>query len=190
MANIRKNALGAVGEHQTLSRLLLLGYQAAITNMSVKNTANTDILCRDSKGDFAAIQVKTTSADSFNTGITHKEFYDDNGNIDLIKGKKYLEEKIVGPWVMVQVVGSDSCPSFKFFVFSRKQIIEMIYSNEEWYLTGFPNRTHPPKGTGTIYIYIDWLYGNDIAANKNHIAWSSPLKTVPFENSWNHLWID
>ena len=91
---------------------------------------------------------------------------------------------------MVQVGGTDSCPSFKFFVFSRKQIIEMIYSNEEWYLTGFPNRTNPPKGTGTIYIYIDWLYGNDIAANKNHISWSSPLKTVPFENSWNHLWID
>ena len=91
---------------------------------------------------------------------------------------------------MVQVGGTDTCPTFKFFVFSRKQIIEMIYSNEVRYLTGFPNRTNPPKGTGTIYIYINWLYGNDIAANKNHIAWSSPFKTIPFENSWGHLWID
>ncbi len=37
MANIKRNNLGAIGEHQVLSRLLLLGYLAAITNMSVDN---------------------------------------------------------------------------------------------------------------------------------------------------------
>ena len=56
MIDINNNALGAVGEHQTLSRLLLLGYQAAITNLSVKNDESADILCRDTKGKFVAIQ--------------------------------------------------------------------------------------------------------------------------------------
>lgn len=68
MSKIENNALGAVGEHQTLSRLLLMGYQAAITNLSIENATNTDILCRDDKGRFAAIQVKTTCKNSFLTG--------------------------------------------------------------------------------------------------------------------------
>lgn len=44
MANLPTYVLGAIGEHQVLSRLLLLGYNAAITNLSVENTESTDIL--------------------------------------------------------------------------------------------------------------------------------------------------
>lgn len=66
MANINRNNLGAIGEHQVLSRLLLLGYQAAITNMSVDNMENIDIFCRDSQNRYAAIQVKTTLANDIN----------------------------------------------------------------------------------------------------------------------------
>lgn len=137
MANLPTYVLGAIGEHQTLSRLLLLGYSAAITNLSVENAESTDILCRDSKGCFCAIQVKTTSEDNWKTGISHKEFYDDKGQIDLAKGRKFLESKVVGPWVFVQVGGSAVDPTFKFFVLSRTEVINMIYSNEEWYLTGY-----------------------------------------------------
>lgn len=137
MSKIENNALGAVGEHQALSRLLLFGYQAAITNLSIENAANTDILCRNADGRFAAIQVKTTRKDSFLIGISHSKFYDQDGNVDMAKGRKFLETKIVGPWVMVHVGGSEECPTFKFFVLSRTQIIDLIYSNEEWYLTGY-----------------------------------------------------
>lgn len=152
MANLPTYILGAIGEHQTLSRLLLLGYNAAITNLSVENTESTDILCRDSKGRFCAIQVKTTSEDNWKTGISHKEFYDDKGNIDLAKGRKFLENKVVGPWVFVQVGGTSIIPTFKFFVLSRSEVIDMIYSNEEWYLTGY-NRKKPLKGTAR-FIYM------------------------------------
>lgn len=189
MTKIENNALGAVGEHQTLSRLLLLGYQAAITNLSVENAANTDILCRDDKGRFAAIQVKTTAKDSFFTGIHHREFYDASGNIDMAKGRKFLESKIVGPWVMVQKSGPDNLPSFKFFVLSRSQMIELIYSNEEWYLKGF-NRTRLPQSSGSINIYAVWLLGKGIPANSNHIEWVNPLANDIFEDAWHHLWID
>lgn len=85
MATLPTYVLGAIGEHQTLSRLLLLGYNTAITNLSVENTESTDILCRDRKGHFCAIQVKTTSEDNWKTGISHKEFYDEYGQIDLQK---------------------------------------------------------------------------------------------------------
>lgn len=96
MANLPTYVLGAIGEHQTLSRLLLLGYNATITNLSVENTESTDILCRDSKGRFCAIQVKTTSEENWKTGISNKEFYEDKGQIDFAKGRKILENKVVG----------------------------------------------------------------------------------------------
>lgn len=72
----------------------LLGYNAAITNLSVENTESTDILCRDRKGRFCAIQVKTTFEDNWKTGIYHKEFYDDKGQVNLAKGRNFLETKL------------------------------------------------------------------------------------------------
>ena len=189
MANINKNNLGAIGEHQVLSRLLLLGYQAAITNMSVDNMENIDIFCRDSQNRYAAIQVKTTLANEINVGIAHRKFFDDNGNIDLIAGLKYLESKIVGPWVMVQVSGAETDPLFKFFIMSRKQVIEMIYDSERWYLTDF-NRKNPLNGNGGIYLPIPWLYGNGVTANNNHKEWINPFNGHSFENQWQNLWLD
>lgn len=189
MIDIQDNALGAVGEHQTLSRLLLLGYQAAITNLSVKNNEATDILCRDAQGGFVAIQVKTTKGNSITAGFTHKDFYDDNGNLDFIKGKAFLQKKIVGPWVLVQIGGSTVFPTFKFFILSPSQIQELIFDSEKWYLTGF-SRANLPKGSGKICIPIPWLYGYGIPANSNHIEWNNPFSCVKFEDAWHNLWID
>lgn len=189
MAQIQKNSIGAVGEHQTLSRLLLLGYQAAITNLSVQNTESTDILCRDDKGRFAAIQVKTTLDNSFQTGISHKVFFDEQGNLDLAKGRKSLEKKIVGPWVLVQVGGTQVCPTFNFFVLSRLQVIELIYSNEVWYLTRF-NRKSPLKGNGPVCLYAAWLQGHGVPANANHQEWVNPFAQLSMAEAWHNLWID
>lgn len=189
MANINRNNLGAIGEHQVLSRLLLLGYQAAITNMSVNNMENIDILCRDSNNHYAAIQVKTTMANDFNVGICHKRFFDEQGKIDLATGLKYLESKIVGPWVMVQINGTDMNPIFKFFVMSRKQVIKMIYESEKWYLTDF-NRKKPVSGNGGIYLSVYWLNGHGVPANNTHKEWINPFTGHNFENQWKNLWID
>jgi hypothetical protein len=189
MANINKRNLGAVGEFQVLSRLLLLGYQAAITNMTVYNMENIDIFCRNSKNCFAAIQVKTTKTNSINVGITHSKFLDNNGNTDLAAGLSYLESKIVGPWVMVQVRGSEDNPIFKFFIMSRKQVINMICDSERWYLSDF-NRKKPLNGSGGIYLSIPWLYGNGVQANSNHKEWMNPFAGNSFENQWQNLWID
>lgn len=191
MTKLSTNVLGAIGEHQTLSRLLYLGHNAAITNLSVENTKSTDILCRDDKGRYCAIQVKTTAEDIWKTGIYHKDFYDDKGQIDLTKGRKFLENNIVGPWVFVQAGGSPVYPTFKFFILSRSEVIDMLYSNEEWYLTGF-NRKTPPKGNGIICLYEAWFHGLGIPANRNHIEWVNPFSgpQYQFENAWHNLWID
>lgn len=191
MIDLPTYVLGAIGEHQTLSRLLLLRYSAAITNLSVENDESTDILCRDSKGRFCAIQVKTTTKDNWITGISHKEFFDDNGQIDLVKGRKFLENKIVGPWVFVHVGGSSVYPEFNFFVLSRSEVIELIFSNEKWYLTGY-NRKKPLKGSGPICLYADWFRGKGVQANRNHIEWVNPFNSTDykFEEAWHNLWID
>ncbi len=191
MIDLPTYVLGAIGEHQTLSRLLLLRYSAAITNLSVENTESTDILCHDSKGRFCAIQVKTTTKDNWITGISHKEFFDDNGQIDLVKGRKFLENKIVGPWVFVHVGGSSVFPEFNFFVLSRSEVIELIFSNEKWYLTGY-NRKKPLKGYGPICLYADWFRGKGVQANRNHIEWVNPFNSTDykFEEAWHNLWID
>lgn len=190
MSHLPTYVLGAIGEHQVLSRLLLLGHRAAITNLSVENTESTDILCRDDKGRLCAIQVKTTAQNNWKTGISHKEFYDANGNIDVTKGREYLERKIIGPWVFVQVDSQREYPTFKFFVLSRSKVIELIYSNEEWYITGF-NRDKPLK-PGPICLYVAWFYGHGIAANRNHIEWVNPFSSseCKFEEAWDNLWID
>lgn len=191
MIDLPTYVLGAIGEHQTLSRLLLLRYSAAITNLSVENAESTDILCRDSKGRFCAIQVKTTTKDNWITGISHKEFFDDNGQIDLVKGRKFLENKIVGPWVFVHVGGSSVFPEFNFFVLSRSEVIELIFSNEKWYLTGY-NRKKPLKGSGPICLYADWFRGKGVQANRNHIEWVNPFNSTDykFEEARHNLWID
>lgn len=170
---------------------MLLRYSAAITNLSVENAESTDILCRDSKGRFCAIQVKTTTKDNWITGISHKEFFDDNGQIDLVKGRKFLENKIVGPWVFVHVGGSSVFPEFNFFVLSRSEVIELIFSNEKWYLTGY-NRKKPLKGSGPICLYADWFRGKGVQANRNHIEWVNPFNSTDykFEEAWHNLWID
>lgn len=191
MIDLPTYVLGAIGEHQTLSRLLLLRYSAAITNLSVENAESTDILCRDFKGRFCAIQVKTTTKDNWITGISHKEFFDDYGQIDLVKGRKFLENKIVGPWVFVHVGGSSVFPEFNFFVLSRSEVIELIFSNEKWYLTGY-NRKKPLKGSGPICLYADWFRGKGVQANRNHIEWVNPFNSTDykFEEAWHNLWID
>ncbi len=189
MGTITKINLGAVGEHQVISRLLLMGYHAAILNMAVNNFKNVDIFCENDNNQHAAIQVKTTRSNSFNLGITHKEFFDVNGNVDLAKGLKYLEKKIVGPWVFVQLIGTDEDPQFKFFILSREQMIKMTYDSEKWYLTAF-EREHQLKETGGIFLSVSWLHGEGMAANTKRPGWLNPFSGIDFEEEWPNLWVE
>ena len=190
MANISKNNLGAIGDYQVLSRLLLLGYQAANINMAVNNMKNVDLFCQDSTGRYTAIQVKTTRAKDFNVGITHDKFYDSNGNIDLAAGLKYLETKITCPWVMVNVDGPELNPSYRFFILSRQQVIKMIYESEKWYLTDYFKRSKKLSGNGGIYLSQWWLLGHGVPANHNHKEWVNPFSGNSFEEQWQNLWIN
>lgn len=191
MKQLPSYILGAIGEHQVLSRLLYLGHSAAIVNLSVENAEGIDILCRNKDGKNCAVQVKTTAKNNWLTGISHKEFYDDNGNIDLAKGRLFLEKKIVGPWVFVHVGGNAVVPTFRFYVLSRSEVIEMIYSSEEWCLTGY-NRTKPLQGNGPVCIFQAWLCGFGVPANSRHIEWVNPFASQgsKFEEAWHKLWTD
>ena len=90
---------------------------------------------------------------------------------------------------MVQVSGSNTDPLFKFFIMSRKQVIEMIYDSERWYLTDFI-RKKPLSGNGGIYLSIPWLYGFGVSANNNHNEWINLYMGHSFENQWQNLWVD
>lgn len=93
--------------------------------------------------------------------------------------------------MFVQVGGPSVFPTFDFFVLSRSEVIEMIYSNEVWYLTGY-NRKKPFKGSGPICIYKPWLCGLGVPANSNHVEWVNPFASpeYKFDNAWYNLWID
>ena len=47
MKNISNQNKGAIGEYIVLSRLLLLGHDAAIANFTVNNVNGYDIFCRN-----------------------------------------------------------------------------------------------------------------------------------------------
>lgn len=188
MFELNNQNKAAIGESLVLAHLLLLGYDAAITNFTVKNSKSFDIFCREDKGNIVPIQVKTSSCQSFHIGMTHASFLDKNGKVDMINGRKAVEEKVICPWVFVDISGTPKDPKFRFFILSRKQIIDIICSSEEWYLTGFPNRKKILSLKGTVNIPLPWLEGKGVKANKNHIAWINPLQNEATENEWNNIW--
>ena len=190
MFNLNNQNKAAIGEAMVLARLLLLGYYATITNFTVKNSKSFDIFCRDdNSGKMVPVQVKTSTCQSFHVGMTHAPFFDSNGKVNISNGRKAVEEKVICPWIFVDITGTPKDPEFRFFILSRQQVIDIICSSEEWYLTGFPNRKKSLALNGTINIPLSWLEGEGVKANRNHIEWINPLSKIHMEDNWNNIWV-
>lgn len=184
-----KARLGAVGENQVVSMLMQHGWDAFNANCTIKNFKSIDVVCLNSglpespeiawKPRTALIQVKTSVQKNIPVGFNIKESLD----------KDLLEQQVKGPYVFVHTDASKELWSFRYFVISRQQFIELLYAAHEWYKNGYQREKdislESPAG-----MKVEWLEGKDEKETKNHIAFHNPLKGVSCEDAWENIWKD
>ena len=71
----------------------------------------------------ALIQVKTTKLKSFPLGFTIDECL----NID------FLKEHVIGPWVFIAIDSENDISTFRCYVLTRNQVIELAHKAHYWY---------------------------------------------------------
>jgi hypothetical protein len=183
---------GAIGEHLVAAHLLILGHDASITNFTVHNSKSFDLFCKRKGSDqIVAVQVKTTTYADFHTGLTHEPFFDEKGNVDMVKGRKYVEQKVTCPWVFVDISGTEAMPQIRYFVLSRQQVIDFICITEEWYLTWPDRAVKPLKHTGIILLPLKWFFNDHILekSSSRHQELINPFEHINFENAWDNIWL-
>lgn len=194
MVELSSQSKGAIAEHYVIMRLLARGYIASNINFTVKNSKWADILC--SKGFDAPIfiQVKSSfnNSRSFNIGMTHGDFCT-NGVFDDAKALRSLKEKIVCPWIFVNIDNSSEKPSFRTFILSKDQVIKLAFESEKWYINDVQHKNQLKPG-GNVAIVIEWLEGCDTPEKTTgvyrHKRFSNPFKPGEFEEAWHNLGLD
>lgn len=121
--------LGAIGESYVQMRLMQKGWDAFNANSTYNNYKLVDIIClkpEDAKmwkPRTALIQVKTTKLKSFPLGFTIDECL----NID------FLKEHVIGPWVFIAIDSENDISTFRCYVLTRNQVIELAHKAHYWY---------------------------------------------------------
>ena len=184
---MEKARLGAVGEHNVVSILMQKGWDAFNANCSIKNYKSIDIVCLDSdrsesiespwKPKTVLIQVKTCRQNNIPIGFNIKQCLD----------RVYLEQNVKGPYVFVFVKEEGDKYSFRYFILSRKQFIELAYSAHKHYDEGYKREKELNK-EALAGLKLKWLEGEGEKATGNHIAYNNPLNGVSCENCWNNIW--
>ena len=195
MVELSSQSKGAIAEHYVIMRLLARGYIASNINFTVKNSKWADILCsKDAFGALIPIQVKSSfnNARSFNIGMTHGDFCT-NGVFDDAKALRSLKEKIVCPWIFVNVDNTSDKPTFRTFILSKDQVIKLAFESEKWYINDVRHKK-PLQPGGTVAITLRWLEGLDTEEKKarayQHGRFSNPFTPKEFEEAWHNLGLD
>ena len=180
-----KARIGAVGENQVVSMLLQHGWDAFNANANIKNYKSIDIVCIKpnpnipSKPQLALVQVKTCFEKNIPIGFTIEQCLKEN----------YLEEHVMGPYVFVSASKSNGMWSFRYFIISRQQFIDLARAGHEWYVNGY-KREKPVSQKSPTGFNLTWLEGKAEEANKNRIAFDNPLCGVRLEDAWENIWKD
>ncbi|MBD5265800.1 MAG: hypothetical protein HDS44_02400 [Bacteroides sp.] len=114
-----------------------------------------------------------------------------DGSFNRAKGEKIAEEKVKCSWAFVECNGTELKPTFRIFILTKQQVIDMIVTSEEWYLTdcGQKNVTVSPKGD--IGLLINWLHGeSSIKRDNPSCIFNNPINGQIVENNWDNIWID
>lgn len=195
MIELSRQSKGAIAEHYVIMRLLARGYIASNINFTIKNSKWADILCsKDAFGSLISIQVKSSfnNARSFNIGLTHGDFCT-NGVFDDAKALNSLKEKIVCPWIFVNVGNTSDKPIFRTFILSKDQVIRLAFESEKWYINDVRHQK-PLQPSGKVTIVIGWLEGFDTPEKTTgayqHERFSNPFKPGEFEEAWHNLGLD
>lgn len=182
-----KARIGAIGENMVVAKLMQHEWDAFNANCTIKNYKSIDVVCLNSelkesdelwwKPQTALIQVKTSVQNNIPAGFSIDESLD----------KIMLEKMVKGPYVFVYITNKDNDFSFRYFVLSRKQFIELLYAGHYWYKNQW-RRDKEIKGYSPACLSIKWLSGEGDPETKRHEAFINPLKGKSCENCWENIW--
>ena len=195
MENLSRQSKGAIAEHYVVMRLLARGYIVANINCTVENNKAADIFCSKDSMNAIAIQVKSSFNDgkSFRIGLCHEDFCV-NGAFDEAKAMKSLEDKIVCPWIFVNVNTTSDIPTFRTFILKREHVIRLAFESEKWYVNEvFHAKPLNPKGS--VALVLGWIEGYDTPAatgkcRRDRFSNPFPNSQIKFEEAWDNLWSD
>ena len=179
-----KARIGSIGENLVVTQLMRQGWDAFNANCNIKNYKAIDVICIDSdsseskekwwKPKIALVQVKTCFQNNIPAGFTIEQTLD----------KDYLNKMVKGPYVFVYVQQENGNYSFRYFVISRKQFIELIHCAHVFY-DKIHNGTE--KKTAPAGLFVSWLEGKPLFAPKTPVDFGNPLKET-CENKWENIW--
>ena len=162
---------GKIGETAVMLELLKKGFNVININNSYPNYKNADLICMNANnGKSVMIQVKTGTTHNILTGFTSEL----DGTI------QKLEESIIGPWVFVYMP-DDKMSNMEFYILTREEVIELIYSSNKWYATEYYRKLKTKYPVG---VYVEWLDGGSSKATKLHPEYKSTLHQTSKDNWW------
>ena len=183
-----KARIGAIGENLVVAKLMQQGWDAFNANCTIKNYKSIDIVCLNAdlkengelwwKPKASLVQVETSVQTNIPTGFSIKE------TLDL----DYLQQMVKGPYVFVSAKPKDSGYSFRYFVISRKQFINLLYVAHQYYV----NVLHQGDNlelSAPACISISWLEGKPEFSSRNHTNFGNPV-SESCEDKWENIWED
>lgn len=181
-----KARLGSIGENLVVAKLMQKGWDAFNANCNIKNYKAIDIVCLNSdlpesenhwwKPQTALIQVKTSVQNNIPTGFSIAESLD----ID------YLEKMVKGPYVFVSAKRVTDEYTFRYFIISRKQFIELLHKAHVFYDNKHNGNEEKKAPAG---ISISWLEGKPEFAPKTPEDFGNPIKET-CEDRWENIWVE
>lgn len=169
--------IGLIGETAVKLKLLEMGWNAINLNDALRNFKSADLICINGK-ESCLIQVKTCPNPSKNPNIRTGLISDCKGQI------KDLEEKVVGPWVFVQIKGEGTTAEYDFYILTRQEVIDLITTSNAWYVS------HKEKTGKDIQIglYLSWIRGIGYKPDaKDYHEYESVIKEDP-KDKWEKIW--
>ena len=183
-----KARIGAIGENLVVAKLMQQGWDAFNANCTIKNYKSIDIVCLNSdlkesdelwwKPKTSLVQVKTCVQNNIPAGFSIQEALD----------KDYLQQMVKGPYVFVSAKLIDNSYSFRFYVISRKQFIDLLYEAHNYYVNVLHNGDKIELSAPAC-ISISWLEGKTDFSSRNKVSFGNPL-SKSCEGAWENIWED
>lgn len=181
-----KARIGAIGESLVLTELMRQGWDAFNANCTIKNYKSIDIVCINTdlkvsdelwwKPQTAFVQVKTSVQTYIPVGFSIEESLD----------KDYLEKMVKGPYIFVSAKPKEMGYTFRYFILSRRQFIDLLHSSHVFYDKW---RNGQEVKTAPAGLSVSWLEGKPKFSPKIQIDFGNPIKKT-CENQWQNIWIE
>ena len=169
--------IGLIGETAVKLKLQENGWDAINLNDALRNFKGADLICINGK-ETCLIQVKTCPNPNRNPNIRTGLISDCDGHI------KDLEEKVVGPWVFVQIKGEGTTAEYDFYILTRQEVIDLITTSNAWYVKHKEERGKDIQ----IGLYLSWIRGIGYNPNaKDYHEYKSVIKEDP-KDKWEKIW--